>query len=76
MEVNALISTVILVSFIVTIILAVGSYMMYKARERRRPRAQVVLEGSDPVYFERFLVARPAESAAQDADRAGSAPNA
>ena len=37
MSVNVLLSTIILVSFIVTLILAVGSYMAYKVRERRRP---------------------------------------
>ena len=53
MSVNALLSTVILVAFIVTVVLAVGSYMAYKLRERSRgPRGQAVAEG-EPVFFER-----------------------
>lgn len=57
MSVNVLLSTIILVSFIVTLVLAVGSYVAYKARERRRPRA--VPSGSgEPQFFERFYVRR------------------
>ena len=37
MSVNALLSTIILVSFLVTIMMAVGSYVAYKLREARRP---------------------------------------
>jgi hypothetical protein len=37
MDINTLLSTVVLVSFIVTIILAVGSYLAFKGREVRRP---------------------------------------
>jgi hypothetical protein len=52
MDLGTLLSTILLVSFIVTIILAVGSYMAYKVRERRRPRG-VATERDVPVYFER-----------------------
>lgn len=52
MDLGTLLSTILLVSFIVTIILAVGSYMAYKFRERRRPR-EVGRIGDEPVYFER-----------------------
>ena len=52
MELGTLLSTILLVSFIVTIILAVGSYMAYKVRERRRPRGATP-ERDVPVYFER-----------------------
>ena len=55
MSVNALLSTVILVSFIVTIVLAIGSYMAYKVRERRRPQLQRPDTGDEPIYFERFF---------------------
>jgi heme/copper-type cytochrome/quinol oxidase subunit 2 len=55
MNINALISTVILVSFIVTVVLAVGSYMAYKVRERRRPRSVRAETGDGPVFFERFF---------------------
>ena len=53
MSVNALLSTVVLVSFIVTVVLAIGSYMAYKMRERgRAPANRVDVEG-EPVFFER-----------------------
>jgi hypothetical protein len=55
MELGALLSTILLVSFIVTIILAIGSYMAYKFRERRRPHE--VVRGDAPVYFERVDLA-------------------
>jgi hypothetical protein len=53
MDIGTLLSTIVLVSFIVTVILAVGSYMAYKFRERRRPR-EAARGGDAPVYFERF----------------------
>lgn len=52
MDLGTLLSTIILVSFIVTIILAVGSYMAYKFRERRRPR-EAVRDADASMYFER-----------------------
>lgn len=55
MSANALLSTVILVSFIVTIVLAVGSYMAYKYRERRQPKATFQQAGEGPIFFERFF---------------------
>ena len=59
MDLGTLLSTILLVSFIVTIILAVGSYMAYKFRERRRPR-DVARAGDTSVYFERVdLTAEP-----------------
>jgi heme/copper-type cytochrome/quinol oxidase subunit 2 len=63
MSANALLSTVILVSFIVTIVLAVGSYMAYKYRERRQPKAALSQSGDDPVFFERFFPQKPIASA-------------
>ena len=56
MDLGTLLSTILLVSFIVTIILAIGSYMAYKFRERRRPREPVRGDGA-PVYFERVDLA-------------------
>ena len=41
MSVNILLSTIILVSFLVTIVMAVGSYVAYKLREARRPRVEL-----------------------------------
>ena len=58
MSANALLSTIILVSFIVTIVLAVGSYMAYKYRERRMPKAARFESGDEPVFFERFFPQR------------------
>ena len=53
MSVNALLSTVVLVSFIVTVVLAVGSYMAYKMRERGRAPANGANVDGEPVFFER-----------------------
>jgi len=54
MSLNTLLSVIILVSFIVTVVLAVGSYTAYKLREKRRPRrAPAPLE--DAIYFERYV---------------------
>ena len=55
MSLNQLLSTVILVAFIVTLVLAVGSYMAYKARERRRPRGTRSGADGAPVFFERVF---------------------
>lgn len=57
MSVNQLLSTVILVSFIVTLVLAAGSYLAYKMRERRRPSATPSQDG--PAFFERVYPAGP-----------------
>jgi hypothetical protein len=60
MSFDTLLSTIILVSFLVTIIMAIGSYAAYKLRENRRPQPQ--LEGSDveSVFFERITADEPA----------------
>jgi hypothetical protein len=55
MNLDTLLSTVILVTFIVTIILAVGSYAAYKLRERRRPGAVPAFPADEPVFFKRFV---------------------
>jgi hypothetical protein len=57
MSINALLSTVILVSFIVTLVLAVGSYMAYKVRERGRAPSRHGREGGEPMFFERVYPA-------------------
>ena len=67
MSVNVLLSTIILISFIVTLILAVGSYVAYKVRDRRRPVATRYGEGEGPVFFERFFPSRPAPVAGDGA---------
>ena len=74
MSVNALLSTVILVAFVVTVVLAVGSYMAYKIRERTRaPAKYTSLEGA-PIFFERVYPGRGSQqpaSAARDAGAGG-----
>lgn len=54
MRIDALLSTIILVSFLVTILMAIGSYAAYKLRESRRPRAEHPSSHSDSIYFERL----------------------
>jgi hypothetical protein len=39
---------------VVTVVLAVGSYMLYKLRERRRPRAAFD-PAKENIFFERFF---------------------
>lgn len=53
MSINTLLSTVILVSFIVTLVLAVGSYLAYKMRERSKTAAARPAGTDEPVFFER-----------------------
>ena len=50
MDVSAFLATVIVVLFLVTIVMAVGSYAAYKLRERRRPAP---VRASGGAYFER-----------------------
>lgn len=69
-NINTLMSTVIMVSFIVTIVLAVGSYWAYKIRERRKPKGTRV-EDEAPVFFERIYPpqrARVTEPGATEGD--------
>ena len=56
MDINTLLSTVVLVSFIVTIILAVGSYLAFKGREVRRPAPELASRSGEPVFFERIYM--------------------
>jgi heme/copper-type cytochrome/quinol oxidase subunit 2 len=53
-SINILLSTIILVSFLVTIVMAVGSYVAYKLREARRPRIEVQAVNGESPYFERI----------------------
>jgi hypothetical protein len=66
MNLDTLLSTVILVTFIVTIILAVGSYAAYKLRERGRAGAVPAPSADEPVFFRRFVppdeTARPSDA--------------
>jgi len=55
MRIDVLLSTIILVSFLVTILMAVGSYVAYKLREARRPRTEPVSASGESPYFERIV---------------------
>ena len=53
MDLNSVLSTIIIVAFVVTVVLAVGSYMLYKLRERRSP-GQAFDPAKENIFFERF----------------------
>lgn len=53
MDLNSVLSTIIIVAFVVTVVLAVGSYMLYKLRERRRPHSSFD-PAKENIFFERF----------------------
>jgi len=59
MRIDTLLSTIILVSFLVTILMAMGSYAAYKIRERRRPRAESRATPDESPYFERIFADEP-----------------
>ena len=66
MRLDALLSTIILVTFLITVIMAVGSYVAYKLREGRRPRTgTAVFDGQSP-YFERVHADDIAEVAREE----------
>lgn len=56
MSFAAFVATIIIVLFLVTIVMAVGSYGAYKLRERRRPEGSGVGAGGVGAsrYFERI----------------------
>jgi len=56
MSFTSLLSTVVLVSFLVTIIMAIGSYAAYKLRENRRPQVLPVTSETESPYFERITL--------------------
>jgi hypothetical protein len=56
MTIEKLFSTIILVAFLVTIFLAMGSYATYKWRESRRPRHEERAGDGEPVYFEKVTL--------------------
>lgn len=51
-----ILATLIFISIVVTIVLAVASYFAYKLREARRPKSAAELrqEGQLKVFFERW----------------------
>ena len=54
MKLDALLSTIILVTFLITVIMAVGSYIAYKLRESRRPRMAPTSNANTDTFFERI----------------------
>lgn len=52
----SILATVIFISIVVTLILAVASYFAYKLREARRPKSAAELreEGETKVFFEPY----------------------
>jgi heme/copper-type cytochrome/quinol oxidase subunit 2 len=54
LSINLLLSTIILVSFLITIVMAVGSYVAYKLRESRGPRPELPPHDAGSPYFERI----------------------
>ncbi len=61
MTVGTILALVILVSFLVTLILAIGSYAAYKLREARRPRP-IFTADTEFVFFDRYLHTRDAQA--------------
>ena len=59
MRIDTLLATIILVSFLVTILMAVGSYAAYKLREARRPRIEPAPAGAESRFFERIVADEP-----------------
>lgn len=54
MSIDALLSTIVLVSFLVTIVLAMGSYLAYRVREHRRPPRSAAPPPDEWLFFERL----------------------
>jgi hypothetical protein len=55
--IDTLLSTIILVGFLVTIIMAIGSYLAYKLSESRRPRLDDAAAAGESPFFERIEAA-------------------
>ena len=71
-NINTIMSTVIMVSFIVTIVLAIGSYWAYKLRERRKPKS-VRAADEAPVFFERVYPPQSRGAGSDDASHTSGA---
>ncbi|HZO20602.1 MAG TPA: hypothetical protein VFB46_16545 [Gemmatimonadaceae bacterium] len=65
MTIDNLFSTIILVAFLVTIFLAMGSYGAYRWRESRRPKEETRPEGDEPIYFERVTLGTEDDAASR-----------
>jgi hypothetical protein len=53
MSLDSLLSTILLVTFLVTIVMAVGSYIAYKLREGRHPPIERAAPDGGSAFFER-----------------------
>ncbi len=62
MTVGTILALVILVSFLVTLLLAIGSYVAYKLREARRPRPLFHVD-TEFQFFERYIHTEAAQVA-------------
>ena len=58
---GTILALVILVSFLVTLILAIGSYAAYKIREARRPRA-IFQTDTEFQFFDRYIHTRESQA--------------
>lgn len=54
MTIDALLATIILVAFLVTIIMAIGSYFVYKLRDSRRPHLDDRPAEGESLFFQRI----------------------
>ena len=54
MDFVMILSTVILISTLATLILAVGSYMAFRLRDRRRPAPATAVTAAGKAYFVRY----------------------
>jgi hypothetical protein len=66
MSLDSLLSTILLVTFLVTIVMAVGSYVAYKLREARHPAIDRARPDGESAFFERV---RAEDVARADSDR-------
>lgn len=62
-----ILATIIFVSIVVTLILAVASYFAYKVREARRPKtaAELRQEGQMKVFFDQYQPGEAKETSNQ-----------
>jgi heme/copper-type cytochrome/quinol oxidase subunit 2 len=69
MSLDVLLSTILLVSFLVTIVLAILSYVAYKLRESRRTGGGAAHQAT-PALFERVLDVDEPEASSRESPRA------
>lgn len=62
MTLGSILAVVLLIAFLVTLILSIGSYAAYKMREKRKPKPLFVMEGGYQ-FFERYVHTAAAQAA-------------